>query len=205
MVKKRKAEQGSALFYLFALCLLLSAIIAALTEKIKLNRILNNRLEQELTLSQVAEDLTELAVAHLLSNRDDYDAPRHFSIPQAKIQDLARGYPAQVEIRDEGSCFNPNNLPVACWEDYLRNEPQLYEQLVNWYFFCSTSQSASLGDSLSFLPFPFTNYLTHIFLHHKKGTHKNSGYLIIFYSFTSKTANIKSPSQTTFSPTRAVP
>lgn len=141
MAKQGKAEQGSALVYIFALCLLLSAIIALFTEKIKLYRILNTQLEQEIILSQVAEDLTEMALAHLLGNEDDYDAPKHFNIPAPKIEDLARGYSAQVEIRDEGSCFNPNNLPVSYWQRYFRNAPQIYERLVNWYFQPTNSSS----------------------------------------------------------------
>lgn len=134
MVKAKRIEQGSALLYIFTLCLLLSATILFFTEKIKLNRLLNTRLEQELSLSQIAEDLTELALVHLLNNREEYDAPRHFIIPAPKIQELARGYPAQVEIRDEGSWINLNHLPVTDWQAYFRNAPQLYERLISWYF-----------------------------------------------------------------------
>ena len=131
---QRKAEEGNALVYIFALCLLLSAIIVLFTEKIKLTQVLNIQLEQEIILSLVAEDLTELALAHLSGNKDGYDAPQHFQIPASIIKEVARGYPVQIEIRDEGSCFNPNNLPVSYWRQYFRHGPQMYERLVNWYF-----------------------------------------------------------------------
>lgn len=134
MVKARKTEEGSALLYIFLLCLFLSAAVFFLTEQNKLNRLLDHRLEQELILSQMAEDLTGLALAHVLRNGEGYDAPRHFVFPAGQIQELAQGYAAQVEIRDEGSCLNPNHLPVADWQTFFRSRPQVYERLVSWFF-----------------------------------------------------------------------
>lgn len=134
MKKAGIGQQGSALVYIFGLCLFLSAVLSFVSEKVKLNRILITSFEQEMILSQMAEDLTALAMDHLLQNTDYYDAPEHFKISKEKIAALASGYQATVEIRDEGSRFNPNNLPVAYWQAYFRHVPQVHERLVEWCF-----------------------------------------------------------------------
>lgn len=134
-------EQGTALLYIFWICLLLSAVLSFFIHNSKLRKALIVSFEQEKILKQAAEDLTELAIAQILNNTTGYDAPGNLVVTSERIKKLLSvKHQATVEIRDEGSCFNPNNLPVIFWLQFFIKSPESYERLYSW---CFSSESKS--------------------------------------------------------------
>ena len=134
-------EQGTALLYIFWICLLLSAVLSFFIHSSNLRKALVVSFEQEKSLKQAAEDLTELAIAQIQNNTTGYDATGNLVITSERITELLSvKHQAIVKIRDEGSSFNPNNLPVSYWQEYLKNSPQSFEQLYSW---CFSSESKS--------------------------------------------------------------
>ena len=135
MSKESNQEQGSALVFIFGFCLLLGAVLSFFADSVNLKKNLRAKFEREVSLKQSAENLTELAISHILNKTTAYDAPEHFRITPNRINAfLSADYQATVEIRDEGSRFNPNNLPISYWQEYFHNSPQSYERLYAWSF-----------------------------------------------------------------------
>lgn len=128
----RCGEQGSALPIVIWVTLIISTLLFAMHNRLSLDRMFYGDLQALAGARQSNRDLFQYIILYLQQDESKYDIAEDMVFPLDQLPEQFSG--VEVELWDEGSKLNPNNVPLPLLSAYFAGETEIFNALQNHFF-----------------------------------------------------------------------